>query len=646
QAKRLMWNYFALSPEERKARAASLVNLDDGQYDPDLGLSYPEIGGRARSLNRSQGAGTREVRGSVIQSFTLTDGAPATHDLFDDVTLDWSRVPGAAPLAALLADAERTFDPAKPWAILPTLARAHAAIAALPASALVDAKRHELEDVMRSCAGLWLEGIADTPTACPGDTLHVTFAAINRSPAPLALERLEAPLGARAYYAAGGASAFGPAPKPDPGAPADGAARTLAENQPVVAVASIALPASQPFTQPYWLVKRPSAGSFEVDDQSLIGTAENAPALSATARITIAGEAIAFDVPVVYRWTDRVLGDRYRALEVLPPVTCQFDRGVVLVNDAKPHELRLAVTSTRGAVSGTAKLDLPAGWRADPAGVAIRLAPGAEQVVVFHVTAGPDAATATISGGVEIAGRRYASSLTRIDYPHVPIQTMLSPCETRLVRTDLAVRGHQIAYVMGAGDQVPDALREMGFHVTLLTDDDVENGDLSRFDCIVTGIRAFNTRPRLRVLEPRVLDYVRAGGRLVVQYCTDDDALKDRLGPWPLTVSRDRVAVETAEMRFLQPAHPLLRSPNAIGVHDFDGWVQERGLNYANPFDPRYQAVLSANDPGEPARDGGLLYTRCGKGVFVYTGLAFFRQLPAGVPGAWRLFANLVSAEH
>jgi hypothetical protein len=184
----------------------------------------------------------------------------------------------------------------------------------------------------------------------------------------------------------------------------------------------------------------------------------------------------------------------------------------------------------------------------------------------------------------------------------------------------------------------------MGFEVSLLDDDAVESADLSRFDCIVTGVRAYNTRPRLRVLQPRLLDYVKAGGRLVVQYCTNEDALNDRLGPWPLRISRDRVAVEDAPMRLLKPAHPLLRVPNVITAEDFAGWVQERGLNYANSWDPRYDAVLSANDPGEPARDGGLLCASYGRGVFVYSALALFRQLPAGVPGAWRLFANLVSA--
>jgi LmbE family N-acetylglucosaminyl deacetylase len=648
QAMRLVWNSWAPG---RDVNAPRPIALEVGVYDPQLGLAYPEIGGRARSLNRSQGAGTREQRGSRVETFQHVDGTPAGYDLMDGVSLDWSRVPGSAPLVTSLREAEHRFDSGQPWGILPDLARARRALASLPESPLVQVKRHELDQVMRSCAGLWLEALAETPAASPHDTLRVTLTAINRSPSPIMLTRIELPFGARAFYAAAAAPAPpsgppGAAPAPpmiDSNAPADSVTRVLPLEQPVVAQARVVLPAEILFTQPYWLRDRPLKGSFVVADPRLSGDAEEPPVLVARVTVDFAGEQVPFDVPVAFRWTDRVYGDRYRSIEVLPPVTCRFDQGVYLFADVGPHEVRLAVQSTHAPLAGRARLVLPAGWTAEPAEVPVQLAGDAEQVVRFRVTAAGGAETATLGAEVEVDGRRYASSLSRNDYPHVPIQSLLAPCEARVVHTDLHRRGAAIAYLMGPGDPVPDALRQMGFHVTLLTDDEVESADLSRFDCIVTGVRAYNTRPRLRVLQPRLLDYVKDGGRLVVQYCTAEDALADRLGPWPFRISRDRVAVEEAEMRFLKPAHPLLRVPNAITARDFEGWVQERGLNYAARWDARYDAVLSANDPGEPPEDGGLLYASYGKGAFVYTALAFFRQLPAGVPGAWRLFANLVS---
>ena len=651
QAKRLVWNTFRPGADAAAPPPAGVVTLDDGGYDAGLGHSYGEIGGQARSLNRSQGAGTRERRGPIVESFAHVDGEPAQRDLLDGVTLDWSREPGGDAVAAPLREAERQLDPARPWAILPLLARAHAALAALRDDPLVAVKRRDLEAVMRSCAGLWLDALVPTPTFAPGDTVDVTVTVLSRAPAPVTLERVELPFGARAYYAAAAPAAPVPPggaplpPRPDPAAPADGAPRPLEAQRPVLALARVPLPADLPTTQPFWLRERPGSGSFEVADPTLVAEPEEAPPVVARVTLELAGERVTFDVPVAYKWTDRVYGDRFRALEVLPPVVCRFDQGVYLAADAKPREVRLAVQGTRGAVEGVARLRLPEGWRAEPAQVPVRLAAGAEQVVRFELTARDGAPAATLGGEVEVAGRRYGSSLTRVDYPHIPVQTLLTPCEAHLVHTDLQRRGELIAYLMGPGDAGPDALRQMGYQVSLLDDDEVESADLTHYDCIVAGVRAYNTRPRLRALEPRLLEYVRNGGRLVVQYCTPEEAVNDRLGPWPFKVTRDRVAVEDAAMRVLAPANPLLRTPNPIGPRDFDGWVQERGLDYAGQWDGRYQTVLSANDPGEPPRDGGILYARYGKGVFVYAALAFFRQLPAGVPGAWRLFANLVSPE-
>ena len=653
QAKRLLWNNWSPKLEGRDPALPNVLTLDAGAYDPELGLAYSEIGGRSRSLNRSQGAGTRERRGSITEYFQHVDGDPAQNDLFDGVDLTWSRVPGGSTVQSLLREAERAFDPDHPAAILPVLGRAYAAMAALPSDPLVAARLRDLEGVMRSCAGLWLEAIAETPTVSPRDTLRVTLAAINRSPETVTLSRIELPYGARAFYAQPSRSAA-PARPPigspasiviDLTAPADSAVRALPPNQPVIAQARVVLPPDAALTQPYWLREASLKGSFEVADQRLIGDPEDTPAVAARMTVSLAGEPVTFDVPVAYRWTDRVYGDRYRGIEVVPPVTCQLDQKVYLFADSKPREVRLAVQSTTAPLEGSARLRLPPGWNADPPQAAVKLDAGAEQIVRFRVTAGPGPAAATLGAEVEVGGQRYSSQLVRIDYPHVPMQILLPACEAHLVHTDVKHTGARIAYLMGPGDLGPEALRQMGYDVTLLTDDDVERADLSRFGTIVTGVRAYNTRPRLRVLEPRLLDYVKSGGRLVVQYCTNEDALNDRLGPWPFKISRDRVTVEEAPMRFLAPASPLLRVPNAITERDFDGWVQERGLNYANPWDPRYQTVLSANDPGEGPLDGGLLYTRYGKGVFIYTALAFFRQLPAGVPGAWRLFANLVSPE-
>jgi len=231
----------------------------------------------------------------------------------------------------------------------------------------------------------------------------------------------------------------------------------------------------------------------------------------------------------------------------------------------------------------------------------------------------------------------------RIDYPHIPLQTLFPPARARLARLDLVCGGKRIGYVMGSGDDVPRTLRPLGYQVDLLSDEDLAGADLGVYDAVVVGIRAFNTRPRLAQLKGRLLDYVAQGGTEVVLYAVDQGLVTEALGPYPFKVSRDRVTEETAPMTLLAPTHPVLNWPNRIGPADFEGWVQERGLYYARDWDPRYTAILAAGDTGEKPLAGGLIVANHGKGFFVYTGLAFFRQLPEGVPGAYRLFANLLA---
>jgi hypothetical protein len=240
-------------------------------------------------------------------------------------------------------------------------------------------------------------------------------------------------------------------------------------------------------------------------------------------------------------------------------------------------------------------------------------------------------------------GGSWSFGSQKIDHEHIPVQTLFPPSELKLVRADVGMRAQRIGYVAGSGDPMAEALRQLGAQVTPLSDDDIASADLSRFDAIVTGVRAYNTRPRLRTLQPRLLDFVAKGGRLLVQYVTTSDGPVDYLGPLPFRVSRDRVTVEEAPIRILKPANPLVTEPNKLGPADFEGWVQERGLYFAHSWDPHYRTLLEMHDTGEPPKEGGLLIAPLGRGTYVYTGLAFFRELPAAVPGAYRLFANLLA---
>ena len=310
----------------------------------------------------------------------------------------------------------------------------------------------------------------------------------------------------------------------------------------------------------------------------------------------------------------------------------------------QPRAVPVTVRAGKGGVAGSVSLKASPGWQVSPAQTFSFAKEGEEALLRFTVTPPSGKATGTLRAEAVVDGETFSHDLVRIDYPHIPVQVLTPPAEALLVRHDVAVRVRKAGYVAGSGDDVPEALRQLGLEVTLLSDDDLAAGNLSRFDVIVAGVRAYNTRPRLKTLHPLLMEYVRAGGTYVVQYNTTGEVAADQPAPFPMKISRDRVTDETAKVTFAVPSSPLLLEPNRIEPADFDGWVQERGIYFPSEWAPEYSAVLSMADPGEKETRGALLVAPYGSGTFVYTGLAFFRQLPAGVPGAYRLFANVISA--
>jgi hypothetical protein len=279
-----------------------------------------------------------------------------------------------------------------------------------------------------------------------------------------------------------------------------------------------------------------------------------------------------------------------------------------------------------------------------PAAQPFRLAAAGEHArVTFSVTAPAQLATAPLGASVEINGRRFNQQRVEVRYDHLPLQLLQPPARAKAVSLELATRGRHVGYLPGAGDDVPAALEQMGYEVTSLTGADLTPDRLRRLDAVVIGIRAFNARTDLAEHLPALFAYVEAGGTVVAQYNTLDRLREGWLAPFLLRLSRDRVTDEHAPVTILAPEHPALTTPNRITAADFQGWVQERGLYFPDQWDERFTAILASGDAGETPLKGGLLVARHGKGYFVYTSLAWFRQLPEGVPGAYRLFANLVS---
>ncbi|HEX8171929.1 MAG TPA: PIG-L family deacetylase [Thermoanaerobaculia bacterium] len=634
QPKRIFFNRFSFGRpiDPSDPSVANSLRVDLGTYNPLLGRAYTELAAESRSQHKSQGFGSAERRGTVINYYDLRGGAPAASDLFEGIDTSWSRKPGGEKVGKLLQQAADTFDPKHPDASLPLLLQAWDALEQLRANPewaanrtpWIAVKRDELLEAIRDCAGIAIDVAATDSTVVAGAEIPVKVTVVNRSSHPFKLAMV--------------ASLYGN-PSKAPGA-------ALENNKPVTVDLTLKVPADMAYSQPYWLRQPPSKGLYTVDDATLIGTPENPIVLPINVTLDDpAMHTLIYKVPAVFRWTDPVRGEQVRNVDVVPEVTANAASGVYLFPDAKPRPVTLLLRSF-GATDGTVRLALPSGWRAEPSTAPVKFGgKGDEARITFNVTPPAGESTGKAVAEVELANGKHVSlAVTDIDYPHIPAQRVFSESGAKLVRANIARRGEKIGYVMGSGDNVPDILRQAGYDVTLLSDADLDRGDFSRFDAVVTGVRAYNTRKRLRLAHEKLMQYVSGGGTMVVQYNTTAELVVPSPGPYPFKLSNDRVTVEEAPVRLIDPQHPLLTSPNAIAARDFEGWVQERGLYFASEWDPRYTTILASNDPGEKEKAGGELFARHGKGVYIYTSYAWWRQLAAGVPGAIKAFVNLVSA--
>jgi LmbE family N-acetylglucosaminyl deacetylase len=634
QAKRIMWNTFAFNrqQEQEAAKLPNQIVVDPGDYDPVLGHSYAEIAGMSRSMHRSQGMGASERRGSAKNFLVAVAGEPASRDTFDGIDISWNRIPGGAAAGQVLAEAARTFDPQHPEKTVPLLIKARKLLAELH-QPVVDAKRRDLDEAIALCSGVWLEATADKYAAVPGGTLKVSAMAINREQLPVEAESVEVD---------GLAQASAKAEKPG----------ALPFNEPKVFALSVTVPATAPLSQPYWLREPKQGETYAVPDQLEIGLAENPPLFQAHFHLRIESENIEVVRPVVHRYIERSQGELSRPVIIEPQVAVQLPETALLFPNGAPKNLELQVRANVAGVEGSVGIRAPTGWTVTPASRDFRLAnAGQEAPLSFRIIPPAVDAKGLLEVAAKVGDRTIGVGMEVINYPHIPPQALFPRAKTELVRAEVRVLAKTVGYVMGAGDDVPEALRQLGAEVVLLSADDLARGDLRRFDAIVTGVRAYNTRPDLRANQERLMEYAKNGGTVVVQYNTLDGGFGGgdpsnvaNIGPYPIKIGRDRVTVEEAPVEPLSADCPLLHQPNEISAKDFHDWVQERGLYFASEWDARYQALFETHDPGEKPLKGATLYTRYGQGAYVFTAFSWFRELPAGVPGAFRIFANLLSA--
>jgi LmbE family N-acetylglucosaminyl deacetylase len=619
RAKRLFWNLFNWRPgmdAENDQRKDVLV-FDAGTFDPILGYSYSEIAGISRSQHRSQGMGSPERKGASRNHLELLAGDPAKEDALEGVDLTWNRVPGGEAIGQLLAKARAEFRDHHPEAILPILAEARVRMSANP-DPWAKRKLADLDETIAMCAGLWVDASAERPEIVPGSKIKITLRAIARLSAPVELLQ--------------------PAQK-------------LETNQLAEIPLDWDVPADQPLSQPYWLREPKDGPRYRIPDPQLLGLPEDPAIKTIRVRARVGTAEIELERAVRHRYIDTTDGELVRPIAIVPAVAVSLSEQVLLFPSASARTVEVTLTAKTAKASGNVKLELPSGWTAEPASIPFSMADTNEQLSVkFSVKPSPGAGKGELRAVAEMTGRRYDRGIDVIRYPHIPPQTLFPIAVAELAPVDVKILSKRVGYVMGAGDNVPQSLQELGASVTLLSADDIARSDLSQYDAIVTGIRAFNTRPELRANHQRLTDYVAQGGTLITQYNISSDrfwggnqAVNNKLGPYPFTTGAGRVTDEEAAVEILKP-DPVLSAPNQITAEDWKGWVQERGLYFASEWDPRYQPLFRMKDPDEKPLDGSTLIARHGKGVYIFTALSWFRQLPAGVPGAYRIFANFLSA--
>ena len=621
---RLVWNTspFFFSNRNLPFDPTGLIVLEAGGYNPLLGKAYTEIAAASLSMHKSQGVGSPPRRGARKEYFKLLEGEPMTSSLFEGIDTTWSRVANSESIATQIRQIISNFRPGDPAASVPELLKLRQAMNGINDDFWVLEKKAELDQIIAACLGLHVEASTTNEAVTPGQTAKIKLETINRSDIPVKIQQVRFPNS--------GESTKIDAPLPS--------------NELVTKDLSCKIPENTPYSQPYWLRKPGALGAFAVDDQKLIGLPENPPDLPVQIVLQVNGKELRYVVDTKYRTVDPVAGELRRPLVIAPPVFANVANSVFVfpTNESKPVSVHL--TAATGPVKGELKLAVPQGWKVDPASVPIDLkGANAETVATFTIKPPDQNSEGTLQAIVSIDGREYSFERVRISYPHIGVQTLMPQAEVKLVRADIRRKGDRIGYIPGAGDDIAESRRQIGYSVKILSEPDITANNLAQFSAVVLGVRAWNTQAQISNWLPELFAYVKNGGVAIAQYNTLADLKAEQLAPYPLEISRDRVTDEDAEVRILAPNHPLMTSPNKITSKDFEGWVQERGLYFPKTWDAAWTPILSCNDPNEKPLDGGLLVAKLGKGFFIYTSYSWFRQLPAGVPGPYRLFANMLS---
>ncbi len=617
------WWFYGSQEKFEKADKSKLVSVETGNYFPQLGLSNGEIASLSRSMHKSQGFGSTGSRGTETEYLEILEGSkPSENNLFEGINTNWSRLEGGNEIGAILNPLEENFNFKSPGEMLPQLLKAYPLVLNLEDEHWRNIKLEQLKQLILDCGGIFIEAASEGNSVNPNQDFKVSIEAINRSKSDVALKSIKNSNGNILW---------------------DGAEMLPFNDKKKIEITVNSAKHEPPYSSPYWLNEKGTVGMYAAPE-NLIGLPETPPLEQLVFELQFGNTTIPFTKNIIYKYNDPVKGEVYRPLEVLPEVTVSIPEKVLIFASNDSENVSVIVRAGKDSISGTVSLQHPVGWKVEPAKQSFQLKRQDEtQTFNFTVTPPSGQSEGYLKPIVYVSGQTFDKELVTIDYEHIPYQSVLFPSEAKIAKIDIQKKGQNIGYINGAGDAIPESLKQIGYSVTTIDPSNISEKNLENFDAIVVGIRAYNTVSELAFAQPILNKYVDNGGTMIVQYNTNHSLVTENIAPYSLKLSRDRVTDEFSEVKILAPNNPLLNSPNKITQKDFEGWVQERGLYFPNEWAKEFTPILGMNDKGESQTKGSLLVAPYGKGFYIYTGLSFFRELPAGVPGAYRLFANMLS---
>jgi len=628
QAKRLFFNtswwFYGSREKFEKADKSKMLSFDIGVYYQQKGLSNNEVASIASSQHLSQGFGRLSQRGSQKEYIEFLKGEfpSGESNIFSGIDTSWNRVKGGEAIGNILNAIEVNFNFKNPSVHLNDLIEAYQLLNKIEDEHWKVIKTKELKSIIEACAGLYLEASATTPSLSPNSNVKINIEVLKRSQAKIKLKTITL----------------------DPLNETLNPSEDIENNKKYNYEINGVLPSDISHTNAYWLNKKGTLGMYHVEDQNSIGLPETRRSLQVNFSIDFNGYSIDFQKDVIYRYSKPDKGELYRPFEIIPEASAKILEKVIIFDTDKQKDIQVIVRAGRDNLEGFVQIAHPKGWSIYPEKQNIEIThKGETQTIVFTVIPPKNQSEGLITPMVHVGNEIYTRELVEIDYTHIPFQTVLLPSESKIVRLDIKKKGDNIGYILGAGDVVPESLQHIGYNVVTIKPEDINAETLNRFDAVVVGIRAYNVVENLQYKQQVLFDYVAQGGNMIVQYNTNYRLKVENIAPYELKLSRDRVTDENAEVKFLNPEHPILNFPNKVTQKDFEGWTQERGLYFPDKWAKEFTPILSMQDKGESAKKGSLLVAKHGKGYYIYTGLSFFREFPAGVSGAYRLFANMLS---